>query len=173
MRTNRATLYVLVSAILLPTTLRAGGASKDASEAVRNGGRAANLPRMRSGLPPALRLKLSRAFYVAMDRLHSNEECRRLFEELDAEGTTALARTLYVRPMVGEEKFCSGVHAFTTVGGPVTRVCRSFDHTRLRQAAMVLIHEALHTAGAGEKPSDPRALSSAQINELVRRRCSL
>jgi hypothetical protein len=38
---------------------------------------------------------------------------------------------------------------------------------------MTLIHEALHSAGMSEQPHDPDALSSFQINRLVRKNCDL
>jgi len=41
------------------------------------------------------------------------------------------------------------------------------------QAAMVVIHEALHHAGLPERPHDKKAMTSGQINDMVREACGL
>jgi hypothetical protein len=39
------------------------------------------------------------------------------------------------------------------------------------KAALVLLHEALHFAGLTEQPHDPRAMTSSEINDMVKDRC--
>ena len=63
--------------------------------------------------------------------------------------------------------------AFTEVGSSVTYLCRDFGRLAPEQAAIRLVHEALHHAGLPEAPADPTALASAEINELVARDCRL
>ncbi|MCG6947754.1 MAG: hypothetical protein LJE93_02410 [Acidobacteria bacterium] len=41
------------------------------------------------------------------------------------------------------------------------------------QAAMVIIHEALHHAGLSEYPKDPDAMTSRAINGMVSEKCGL
>ena len=55
----------------------------------------------------------------------------------------------------------------------MTYLCRSFGRLAPRQAALRLVHEALHQAGLPEAPASPDALASAEINELVARDCRL
>lgn len=52
---------------------------------------------------------------------------------------------------------------------PVRRL-RTLDTSH---AAATLIHEALHYAGLTERPSDPRGLSTNEINRVVRTQCGL
>jgi len=59
------------------------------------------------------------------------------------------------------------------VGGGPVRVCRDFSRLSDSQAAMVIIHEALHHAGLTEYPQDPNGMTSNQINGMVAEQCGL
>ena len=63
--------------------------------------------------------------------------------------------------------------AVTSEGSAPTFVCRKFSRISKREGAMILIHEALHHAGMGEWPKDPKALTSQAINQLVEEACGL
>jgi hypothetical protein len=173
-RTNRALSIILAALILLPGKGRAKGARLEGSEGDRGETSVVAQPWMHADLPLRSRRRLSAAFSAAVVRLRENADCRQLFETFGVEGAEMLAQTLYFRPTVrDEQRFCPGTSAFTSVGGRVTRVCRGFGRLPESRAVAVLIHEALHQAGMSEKPRDPLALDSAQINQLVIERCSL
>ena len=82
--------------------------------------------------------------------------------------------SFYVAPSVGERReLCvGGVTAFTQVGSRVTRLCPSFGDLDREAAALLLIHEALHSAGMPESPSSAGALTPSEINRMVKRACS-
>jgi hypothetical protein len=52
-------------------------------------------------------------------------------------------------------------------------ICRHFHIQGERIKIAVLIHEALHTAGMGEAPSDPDGMTAEEITEMVERACLL
>jgi len=139
------------------------------------GARVARLePWIGKKLPPRTRRSLTAAFELAVQRLRNRPECQRLFDDLGADGLEELAKSFYYGvALPREQTICRRTSAFTQVGGRVTRLCSSFSRLRQNQAAVVLIHEALHQAGMSEKPLDPKALDSAQINQLVSDRCAL
>jgi hypothetical protein len=125
-------------------------------------------------LAPKLRRKLEAALPVAAQRIRDHAACRGLFEELGANGQRTLRDSMYFATSVRHEsKLCSRTSAFTTVGTRPTHLCRSFGRLPASQAAVILIHEALHQAGMSERPLDPRAMASSQINQLVRKSCGL
>jgi hypothetical protein len=101
--------------------------------------------------------------------------CRALFERLGADGVEKLTTTLYYAATNRlENSACtSGCVALTMVKSPQTRLCRAFRKLSTEWAAMLLIHEALHSAGMGEKPHDPSGMTSREINLLVLRSCDL
>jgi hypothetical protein len=118
--------------------------------------------------------KLDSAFTLAVSRVAERPTCRALFAQFGEDGLETLARGLYVpATRVQEDRVCRNADAFTWVGVRQTRLCRSFARLPEGRAALVLIHEALHQAGMTEKPLDPQALDSAQINQLVRENCAL
>ena len=118
--------------------------------------------------------KLSAGYWLALERVQAIPRCAGLFAELDADGVEMLTTTMYMatHPM-DEQTICQSAAAFTWVGGVHTRVCRRFSTLSKERAAMTLIHEALHHAGMSEQPHDPDALTSHQINRLVRMNCDL
>ena len=52
-------------------------------------------------------------------------------------------------------------------------LCPSFGDLSSKQAAVVLIHEALHHAGLTEQPADPLGMTPDQRNQLVEASCRL
>ena len=131
-------------------------------------------PWISESLPARMQRALPKAFELATDRLRNQSECQGLFDDLGADGLEVLAKALYYGVALRQEQtICRRASAFTNVGGRVTRLCSSFSRLRGNQAAIILIHEALHQAGLSEKPVDPQGLESAQINRLVRNRCGL
>jgi hypothetical protein len=130
-------------------------------------------PNLRGALPSAVEDALREAFQVALDRVREIPGCRSLFEEFARSGNQRLTTTMYSPP--GEKSSntaCSrGALAYTHVGSSITHLCRGFAGLSTDQAAIVLIHEALHYAGMKEAPFYRGARTSKKINELVRDRC--
>ena len=171
---NGAPLIILAAICLFPGESHAAEARIDLSPTSPSTLARAPGPWMPTGLDPTTRRKLSAAFAEALLRLRRHASCRQLFETFGTDGVEVLARTFYYETSARDEQLvCRRASAFTSVGGRVTRVCRGFRRLPLNLAAVVLLHEALHNAGMTEKPRDPRALDSAQINQLVAMSCSL
>ena len=130
-------------------------------------------PRANSGLTTPVRSKLTRAFRIAIELIVASDSCGQLFAELKSDGVRALQYSIYVPVKRGlETRICEdGAVAYTEVGSSVTRLCPGFARLVDRRAAFTLVHEALHYAGMGEKPSDPDGLTTDQITRLVIRAC--
>jgi hypothetical protein len=126
-------------------------------------------------LDPLVNLKLQQAYPLALSRVQGVATCRALFDGLVADGVEKLTTTIYYAATRRlERSSCrSGSAALTIVGSPQTRLCQSFSRLSTDWAAMLLIHEALHFAGMGEKPLEPSGMTSREINLLVRRGCDL
>ena len=128
-------------------------------------------------IPSKLRFKLVSAYSLAQKRLETDLSCRRLFEPFAPDARLALARGSFrLASSKAELAVCSrrSAAAFTTVGGATTHLCpRLFAGLTVQKAAALLIHEALHQVGMTEWPMDPAAMSSTEINTLVRNRCGL
>lgn len=121
-----------------------------------------------------IRRRLEAALPVAALQLRDQATCRALFEEVGVDGLRTLEHTMYLSVSAAQErKLCNKTSAFTTVGGRATYLCRSYGRLPVDQAAVVLIHEALHKAGLGERPRDPQAMESWQISQTVRKSCRL
>ena len=131
-------------------------------------------PRFQSSIRSRVRHKLLAGSLLALHWIVRNPSCRELFEGLEAGGVQALRRSIYVAARPGiERSICDrDVVAFTEVGSSVTRLCPGFGRLPNRHAAVVLIHEALHSTGLREKPMDPEGLTSDQITRLVTRDCA-
>ena len=133
-------------------------------------------PRILGRLPLRVEFELKAAFQTALERVRRIPACRSLFEDLGADGSAALTSTIYhLAPESLDKRVCQDrdAGAFTVVGSPVTWICpRSFLKVRGLEAALLLIHEALHQAGLPEWPPHAGALSSVEINQLVARSCS-
>jgi hypothetical protein len=114
-------------------------------------------------------------FAVALERVREIPSCSDLFETFTTSGVEKMTHTFYVAPNAIENReFCvGGVTAFTQVGSRVTRLCPAFGDVDRQTAALLLIHEALHSAGMPESPSTAGARTPSEINRLVKRACGL
>ena len=114
-------------------------------------------------------------FSVAIDKVREIPSCSALFAPFATSGVEEMETSFYIAPSVGERRqLCvGGVTAFTQVGSRVTRLCPSFGDLDREAAALLLIHEALHSAGMPESPSTAGALTPSEINRLVRTACGL
>ena len=112
-------------------------------------------------------------FPLALQMVRPDSTCSALFEPFHAAAVESLASALYAAPTDREvTRICvGGVAAFTLVGSRVTKLCPEFGNLHPREAALTLIHEALHSAGMPESPATPNALTSQEINALVARAC--
>src|SRR5262249_15114888 len=138
---------------------------------------------------PSIERVLARPRTIALVKLR-NRRCQQLFAEfrdleghpleevLTARGETAvqhLERMAFldgfrVRPCGRKDVF-----AFTHTGDSEVFLCRSFGQLAQRapsSAADLLIHEELHSLGAGEAPS-PGLPTAYQITSQVEWRCRL
>ncbi len=167
----RSVHFALVLCVLAVTVAPAFGGDLESVD----GDEALGVPRVMGALAPKVRIKLQRAYLVAVDHVRNNPECRDLFAELGANGLEKLSTTLYSQSTARvERRFCQGgVNAIAFIESPLVRLCRRFASLGVEQAATVLIHEALHFAGMGEWPRDPQGLNSREINALVKRSCGL
>jgi hypothetical protein len=136
---------------------------------------ARSLPNVRSGLLPDVRAKLYESFGLASEKVAQLEPCRALFVRLGSEGADRLRQTLYYPPTpeVLSGRCDKGALAATMRGSSATLLCPAFGMLATRQAAAVLIHEALHFAGLPERPHDRAAMSSTEITNLVKSACGL
>ncbi len=135
---------------------------------------AADRPRVSDDLGQRRETLLEEAFALAVSRLGERPECRAMFAELGTDGIVRLATTSYRATTPSMERtVCRDAVAFTVVGSPQTRLCRSFARQPVRRAASDLLHEALHWAGLSEKPLDPDGLTPGQITRMVQERCGL
>ena len=130
---------------------------------------------------------VARARLAAAEKLRS-AKCRQLFSEFqDLEGRS-LDEVLIAHRETPEQRLwrmafrdgssATGCHeknifAFTSPGSLTVSVCRNFRELAERQtgaAANILIHEELHSLGAGEAPM-PGLLTTHQITARVEDRC--
>ena len=130
---------------------------------------------------------ISRALALASDKLH-NPVCRQVFAEFNAVGGASLDEVLRAHGETADVhlrriRFRDGsrhlrcikqeARAVTRTGSLDVLLCGSFLTEARRDpsaAANVLIHEELHSLGAGEAPM-PGFPSSEEITALVGRRC--
>jgi hypothetical protein len=130
-------------------------------------------PAIRRGVATPVAMRLRSAFAIAIRQVKELPQCRGLFESLGSDGERLLLQTDY-RPATRdlETSYCSRrAVAVTHIGQPLTWVCRTFSGLTAHQAAIVLIHEALHYGGLGEGPRVPNGMKSQEINFLVVSRC--
>lgn len=139
--------------------------------------RRAYAPRVRDDLRPSVRRVLALAYPLAVTKVRTIAVCRALFERLGADPVQVLMNSRYMAAKperVRRPDPCQwGVAAVTAVGTPEVRLCLNFGSLQVSSAAITLLHEALHYAGLGEWPSSPDAMTSAQINLMVRDACGL
>jgi hypothetical protein len=130
-------------------------------------------PAVEGKTPNALVIRRLYAGYgIAVQRVHKVEECGGLFTRLGADGLEVLSGTTYTfaRSRRAAE-ICAEANAFTTVGGSTVWICGGFGWLTEKDAAKVLIHEALHDAGLGEWPQDPEGPTPEEIDEMVKKKC--
>jgi hypothetical protein len=134
-------------------------------------------PRILGGFDVRTRVRLTVALRLADERLRNLPACSSLFDDLGADGLTRLRATRYQSVAdVGGERVCGrglGAAAFTTVGNLRTVICPGFDRLGSDEAAVIVLHEALHSAGLGEWPLDPDGQNGGEINRMVRLACGL
>jgi hypothetical protein len=130
---------------------------------------------LRLGLSAAVVTRLRAGYGLAVRRLESSEPCRHLFAGLGVDPLPLLSQLFYYPAGSNQNNSSCRVRAsaYTEVGSHVTWVCDNFALLRERQAAMVILHEALHAAGLPEQPRVPGAMTSAEINAMVAARCAL
>jgi hypothetical protein len=139
---------------------------------VKPGAVSAIEPRVSLSVPGRVRDKLQTAFALAVQRIEEVPSCGELFADLGTTGLDMLSTTIYYPADPREETTtCRRGSAFTWVGAAPTRLCRRFEALSDSEAAMVVVHEALHHAGLDEQPRDPNAMSSRAINQMVREAC--
>jgi hypothetical protein len=131
-------------------------------------------PWIHPSMPSAVQKKLTVAFEIAVQRVEEVPQCEALFTKLGADAFETLKTGLYFPATPAREtNACKRSYAQTFVGDAPTWICRRITGYSDEQAAMVVIHEALHHAGLPEKPHDRKAMTSAQINDMVRANCRL
>jgi hypothetical protein len=133
-------------------------------------------PSIDGRLPAEIGRLLRISHGLAIDRLREHGSCRTLFTQLGTDGAEILSRVRYARDGGRRVSPCRGtsVAAYTDLGSSQVWLCPDgfggLDH---QEATMILLHEALHHAGQPEAPHDPDALTSQELNLLVRRNCDL
>lgn len=138
-------------------------------------------------LDGSIRFHVGRARSIALVKLHS-ERCRRLFAEFEDLDGRALERVLAEGGETAETRlsriaFRDGfatptcergrVYAFTSPGSLSVFICpafRSLAQNDRKAAANILIHEELHSVGAGESPM-PGLPSAEEITSRVELLC--
>lgn len=119
----------------------------------------------------SVRIKVLSGLDLAVTRVLESHRCHEPFTRLNADGVILLLEALYypAKPFK-EMSICRRAVAYTKMDGVQTWLCRDFSDLSDEQAAMTLIHEALHHAGLGEGHGE---LTSADITLMVKRECSL
>jgi hypothetical protein len=132
-------------------------------------------PMLHPRLPGRVTAVLNVALPLAREQLRSHPSCRALFDHFGADGVAKLDDTSYYPAgRQQESRYCHGSsHAVTEVGGSAVVLCRSFGGLSAEEAAILLIHEALHFAGQSEYPIDPGAPDSIEITRMVMEGCRL
>jgi len=126
-------------------------------------------------LPERVAARINEGIPVAQERLRDYASCRALFTRLGSDGAAKLdGASYYPASAERERRDCRpGVFALTTVGGSAVVLCRSFVRLSGEQAAIILIHEALHLAGQAEYPAASGAPDSLAITRMVMAGCRL
>ena len=120
-----------------------------------------------------VKAKLDRAFSISLDRVQTYPSCRALFARLGVDSAEILGSILYKRASsANEQMICRrATVAFTIVGRPATTLCRKFSGLADQKAAVLVLHEALHSSGLSERPHEPNGMSPADIDLMVAREC--
>ncbi len=121
---------------------------------------------------PKEKYQLAIAFNIAIGVLRTEPACRALFQPLGCDGEAILARTVYSDG--GSSFTCqTGVPAYTTVRSTTVKLCHNFAYLRPSGAAVLLLHEALHSSGLRESPGYANAPTANEISSAVREGCKL
>lgn len=130
-------------------------------------------PKLNGTIGATVTERLFEGFPFAIEKVRANKTCLALFEPFLVSGVERLQSTFYAAPSAErtDDSCDRGALAYTHVGSSVTYLCTGFGALSREQAAIVLIHEALHFAGLPEAPSTRNALTSKQISELVKEGC--
>lgn len=133
-------------------------------------------PWIHTRMTNGLRSSVEVGYEIATQRVQEVESCSDLFAELGVDGKEVLARALYwpVFSHRDATKLCGGRNlAFTVVGSPMTFICSDFERLSDQEAAKIIIHEALHTAGLKESPQyrGHGVKTSREINTMVAKNC--
>jgi len=130
---------------------------------------------------------VTRARLAAVEKLRT-AKCRRLFSEFQDLAGRSLDDVLLTRQETSEQHlwrmdFFDGssdptcrrkrVFAFTSPGSLTVFICPAFREMArqdVKAAAYILIHEELHSLGAGEAPM-PGLLTAEEITDRVESRC--
>jgi hypothetical protein len=148
----------------------------DARTQRHDGSHPAAKPTVAGNLSAPVRQQLTLGFLLAKKSIQAHPGCAALFSRLGADGLEVLANARYDGANFdksGDTCGKGGVPAYTKVGSHLIRLCPGFAVLSVPSAALILIHEALHSAGLSEKPADPNGLIPQQINRLVEVGCSL
>ncbi len=118
---------------------------------------------------PSVRRKLLAGLELAVRRVREVHECHDLFSRLGSDGAEKLFKALYFPANTyGELHVCRRSVAFVKMSGSQTWLCRGFAKLSDKQAAITLIHEALHHAGLEEGSKGP---TPAEIDWMVMQAC--
>ncbi|MEE8368811.1 MAG: hypothetical protein V3S30_10900 [Thermoanaerobaculia bacterium] len=134
-------------------------------------------PRIEGELPTRVAFLLRASQSVAERSLKRHASCRGLFIEFGTTAEEILPVIRYARASGDNGRRLCGrgnVSAYVGLGTGKTWIClENFSALNRYEAAMVVLHEALHHAGLSEWPVDPEAPKSSDINNMVRRACHL
>lgn len=133
-------------------------------------------PWIHTRMNDGLRERIAVGFEIATNRVQEVETCSDLFVELGVNAMETLDGTLYMPVFTYRDakKVCGGRNlAFTFVGSPMTFICADFERLSDQDAAKIIIHEALHTAGLKESPQyrGRGVKTSREINSMVAKSC--
>jgi hypothetical protein len=132
-------------------------------------------PTVSANLIAPVRRQVALAFRFAQERIRTHPTCSALFGRFGMDGAELLGRARFDGAAF-ETSFSTckgGVAAYTTVGSRQIVLCPGFGRITVPGAALILIHEVLHSAGMTEKPSDPNGLTPQEISLMVKVSCDL
>lgn len=134
-------------------------------------------PSSSTGMPltAAEATRVNQGKTTATNKLNNTPDCEKMYDDLGANGPNVLSRTTY-RDGTGSAACNShpSAAAVTQPGSFTVLLCgTNFTNLSASGAAVVVIHEGLHSAGLNENPPDPSAMTSDQINQMVMSKCGL
>ncbi len=130
-------------------------------------------PRVLGNLSSDVERVLTAAYRVAVGWLEHQPSCRSLFARLGSNGFERLTHTTYARAgTAADRRFCgAGAPAFTGIGSLRVMLCERFGQLPVDTAAVIVLHEALHSSGLDEWPGNPKARRAQEIDSMVRTAC--